>query len=106
MTEVFKTKVGDTAKAIRCLILPASRDLTGATVAFHMRSLGGANKTSAPALIVTATVTPTVEYSWLAADLDTAGEYEADFTVTYVSGKSETFPESGYVRVTIAERAT
>ena len=105
MTSVWRTKVGDNAKAIRCLLLPASRDLTGASVMFNMRARGGASVISSAGVVVTETGAPAVEYSWAPLDLANPGEFEADFTVTYANGKSETFPEAGYIAVVIGERA-
>ena len=105
MTLEWKTKVGDTAKALRCMILPLDRNLNGSTVVFNMMDGAGVNVISSPATIITPTGRPTVEYAWAPTDLDTAGIYRADFTITYLGGKAETFPEDGYIEVEVNERA-
>jgi hypothetical protein len=97
----FTIKRGDTAPAIRYALEPATVDLTGATVRFQMRARNGSVILDVGALVVTATGTPTVEYSWQAGDTATAGLYEAEFRVTYADGKIETFPNGGFIRVGI-----
>ena len=97
----FTMKRGDTAPAIRYALEPATVDLTGATVRFQMRARNGSVILDVGALVVTATGTPTVEYSWQAGDTATAGLYEAEFRVTYADGKIETFPNGSFIRVGI-----
>jgi len=45
-----------------------------------------------------------VQYSWVAANTDTPGEYRAKVKVTYTGGAIETFPNKGYFRVIVTER--
>lgn len=102
MRDTFYLKKGDTSPSLVYALSPDSVDLTGATVVFNMRLYGGANKVNrAAAVIVTATGTPTVRYDWQAANVDTAGFYEAEFEVTYAGGSVETFPNSDFIRVQI-----
>lgn len=102
MRECFYLKRGDTSPSLTYALDPATVDLTGATVRFNMRLTGGATKVNrAAAVIVTPTGTPTVRYNWQAADVDTAGFYEAEFEVTYSGGAVETFPNSDFIRVQI-----
>ena len=103
MTETFFIKRGDTSPAIRYLLDPATTVLSGATVRFQMRERGGAQVIDAPALVITATGQPTVQYNWLTADTVTAGQFEAEFRVVYTDGTIETFPNSGYIAVRITE---
>jgi hypothetical protein len=44
-----------------------------------------------------------VRYEWLAANTDTADEYEGEFQVTYANGKIQTFPNDGYIPVVITD---
>ena len=99
----FLIKRGDTSPAIRYALEPATVVLTGATVRFQMRARNGAVLMDVAALVVTATGTPTVEYSWQAGDTATAGLYEAEFRVTYADGKIETFPNDGFIPVRVTE---
>lgn len=99
MGEQFYIKQRDTAPAIRFALEPSSIVLTGATVRFFMRNRAGQVVVDAAALIVTATGTPTVEYSWQPGDTAAAGLYEAEFQVTYADGKIETFPNVGYIQI-------
>lgn len=101
--ETFFIKTGDTSPIIQYALLPVTVVLTGATVKFQMRTKGGAIVTDATAVIITATGTPTVEYSWQAADTATAGLYEAEFRVTYANGKIGTFPNNGFILINISE---
>jgi len=77
-------------------------NLTGASVRFHMRTLGGSTVVDAAATIVTA-ASGLVRYDWVAADTDTVGSYQAEFEVTYSDTTIETFPNSGYIRVEITD---
>lgn len=103
MSQVFKTKTGDTSPSIKYALLPTSVVLTGAAVTFTMTARGSSTPTvdGASANIVTATGTPTVSYDWQAGDTDNAGEYVAEFEVTYSDGSIETFPNDGYISIEI-----
>ena len=104
--ETFYIKRGDTSPAIRYALSPATVDLTGATVQFQMRARrprGGPPVIDAAAVVVTATGTPTVEYQWQDGETANAGEYQAEFEVTYTNGKIETFPNDEFILVKIAE---
>lgn len=42
-------------------------------------------------------------YSPAAADTDESGDFDAEVEVTYADGKRETFPNRGFIRVTIGD---
>lgn len=96
-------KRGDTSPSILYALLPATVDLTGATVRFNMRNkdTGAIKVNRAAAVVVTATGTPTVRYDWQAADTDIAAYYSAEFEVTYAGGSVETFPNADFIAVSI-----
>jgi hypothetical protein len=76
-------------------------NLTGSTVTFIMRLVGAASaKVNATATVVAAT-SGTVRYDWIAADTDTAGDYQAEWQVTDSAGRKRTFPTVGYITITV-----
>jgi hypothetical protein len=103
MGEPFYIKRRDTSPAIRFALIPATVDLTDASVRFYMRARNGAVVVDAAATVATPTGTPTVEYAWQPDDTATAGLYEAEFEVTYADGRIETFPNDGFIKVRMQE---
>ena len=103
MTETFYLKRGDTGPSIRLSLDGATQTLIGAEVTFQMRMRGGAQVIDAPAVIESFIGTPTVRYDWQPADTAAAGLFEAEMRVRYANGVIETFPNSGFVLVRIAE---
>lgn len=105
----FYVKQNDTAPSIRATLKDGDDDaidLTGASVRFHMRSIGGTSaKVDSAATIVTA-ASGIVQYDWVAADTDTVGTYQAEFEVTYSDTRIETFPNNGYIVVEITDDIT
>ena len=81
-------------------------DLTGATVVFHMATTPGAAPKVNAICTVSAPTTGVAQYDWLAADTDTAGDYVAEFQVTFASGKPATFPNGGNISITIVPDVT
>lgn len=104
MQNTFTIKQNDTGPRLLFALSPSDIDLTGATVRFSMRSRAGTVRVNrAAAVIVTPTGTPTVAYDWQAADTAVAETCDAEFEVTYSGGTVETFPNSGFIAVVIAD---
>lgn len=105
MSDIFQIKRGDTSSSLVYALDPASVVLTGATVRFSMRHrvTRVVKLSRVTARIVTATGAPTVAYDWQPGDTADAGGYEAEFEVTYAGGAIETFPNLGFIGVSIAE---
>ena len=102
----FYIKQNDTAPIIIVTLKDGNDvavDLTAASAVFKMRPVGQTTvKTSAAAIIHNADGGQ-VRYEWVAADTNTIGSYEAEFQVTFVDGKIETFPNSDFIRITITD---
>lgn len=76
-------------------------NLTGATVKFLMTSIvGNTPKVNATATVVNA-AQGQVAYVWGATDLDTEGEYEVEWEVTFGNGKKLTVPAADYDTITV-----
>jgi hypothetical protein len=79
-------------------------DITGATVVFHMRnSLDDSTKVSSGSVTSLSDAQGEVRYAWAAIDTDTAGNFEAEFQVTFSGGTIETFPNDDYINVIITD---
>jgi hypothetical protein len=90
-------KKGDTGKILRAQLRDSAGpvDLTGCLVRFLMRPVGAnspaSNKVDAPAALVTP-LTGEVKYEWLPVNIDTVGDYYAEFEVTFPTGNIMTWP--------------
>ena len=103
----FYMKQNDTTPAIRVDLVDANDqavNLTGSTVVFNMRvkpagtvKVNGASATGVDANL------GRVEYPWVAADTDTADDYEGEFQVTYAGGAVQTFPGRNYIAIHIVD---
>lgn len=106
----FYIKQNDTSPSIRAILKDGDEvpiDLTGATVRFHMRTIGGATvKVDADAEVVSPTTAGIVQYDWGNGDTDTVGTYQAEFEVTLDGGAVETFPNNGYITIEITDDIT
>lgn len=103
MEPYFEIDRGDTAPSLLYALLPTTVVLTGATVRFSMRDrISGVIKINrALAVIVTATVTPTVRYDWQTADTLLAAFCDGEFEVTYANNTVETFPADPKIDIRI-----
>ena len=96
---IFYIKRNDTKPSLSAILSQdgSAVDITGATVNFHMGDI-----IDTAAVIVNA-ATGSVRYDWAAVDTEKAGEFSAEFEVTFSDGKIETFPNVGYLRINIDE---
>tara|TARA_B100001093_G_C26816933_1_gene1010154 strand:- start:572 stop:895 length:324 start_codon:yes stop_codon:yes gene_type:complete len=78
-------------------------DLTGATVVFDMGDLDGNSVVSNGACTIIGEDTGRVRYGWVANDTANAGIFRGEFTVTFASGRIETYPNSTTIRIKIKD---
>jgi len=103
MTMAFSIKQNDTSPSLQAILKDASQtpiDLTGATVMFHMKSVGGTLKIDAE-MTITDSDNGVVQYDWVSGDTSTVGAYYVEFEVTYSDGGIETFPNTGSLPLVI-----
>ena len=101
----FSIRQNDTSPSLQALLKDADRnpiDLTGASVRFHMKAVGGAVKVDA-AMTVVDQDNGVVQYDWVTGDTDTVGTYNVEFEVTYSDGAIETFPNKGNLTVNVTK---
>lgn len=100
----FYIKQNDTSPALRRTLSTSDGaiNLTGAVVRFHMTKRPGVDplKVDAVATIVSA-AEGVVEYPWSVGDTDTAGNFEAEFEITFADGSVETVPNTENIRISI-----
>lgn len=102
----FTIKQGDRLPSIEATLAGADgpADLTGATVKFLMRTKG-----ASPTILIDAAATVvgavlgTVRYDWASGDTATIGKHQAEWEVTFSSGKKQTFPNTGYTTVQVVD---
>jgi hypothetical protein len=99
----FTIKRGDTSPALRFALLPENVSLTGATVRFQMRARRGSTVINRAAEILSVFEPAVVAHFWIPSDTDTPGRYEAEFRVIYLDGRTETFPNLGFIEVFVTE---
>lgn len=100
----FNIKQNDTSPTIRATLKGSdgeSVNLNNATVTFRMRSLSGSGGTVSGSANIFDPSEGVVEYIWLPSDTSVADSYQAEFEVVYSDNRSETFPNTGYIRVEI-----
>lgn len=99
----FSIKQNDTSPSLQAILKDGGLnpvDLTGASVRFHMKAVGGAIKVDA-AMTVVDQDNGIVQYDWEAGDTDTVDTYAVEFEVTYSDGAIETFPNKGNLAVNV-----
>lgn len=79
-------------------------DISGATVVFHMRNTADDSvKITSGVVTILSSTLGQVRYGWSAANTDTAGNFEAEFQVTFSGGGIQTFPSDTYIDVIITD---
>jgi len=73
----------------------------GATFIMYTKAEVPVEKVNASANIVGDPDEGCLEYQWAASDVDTEGEFLAEFDVDYGDGETMTLPENGNILVTI-----
>lgn len=71
------------------------------SVHFRMRAPNSATYKVDAAAVITDPFNGQVTYTWATPDTDTAGEYLADWLVTFSDGRSETFPNAGALTIEV-----
>ncbi len=103
----FFIKKNDTLKDLTATLRDgdfAVVDLTGITaIVFNMRDASGTVKIDNVTAAVVVAASGTVKYEWVAADTDTAGEFDGEFEVTFGAGGILTFPNATDIRITIRD---
>ena len=98
-------KQGDRLPALRMQLVDASGapiDLTGASVAFRMRSTSGSLVTLTGTASVVDAASGTVQFAWGVGDTATVGGYIAEWACTF-AGSTLTAPTNGYVTVQVVD---
>jgi hypothetical protein len=101
---MFYIKQNDTSPAIRVIVKDADGvviNVTGASVMFHMTEIGSSTPAVDAAGAVVDGTAGVIEYQWETGDTADAGNYNAEFQVTYVDSTIETFPNNTYIKVKI-----
>ena len=100
----FYIKEGDVLLKIEATLKDendAVVDLTGAAVIFKMKGRTSVTIKVDAAATIDDAVNGKVSYTWAAGDTDTAGDYHAEFEVTFTGGSVLTFPNDGYLEIKI-----
>ena len=104
-SNIFYMKQNDTAPAIRATLSDSDGiavDLTDATVRFLMKTQSNILTANGAATILDS-ANGVVQYAWEVGDTMNEGTHLAEFEVTYSSGKVESFPNRGYIKVKVTK---
>lgn len=104
MAVQFSIKQGDTLPPIRSILKDAANNVVplpvGTTVKFHLKKVSGSIKVDAAATIVDVP-TAEVKYDWVDGDTDEAGDFVAEWEVTYSGGGTLSVPNTTDIEVKI-----
>lgn len=101
----FTIKQNDTSPSISAILKGADReviDLSGATVRFNMknRRTGELIVDGRECTVIDATAGQ-VRHDWQAGDTATSGLFNAEFEITFSSGKIESVPNGSHIQIKI-----
>lgn len=102
----FTIKQNDTSPAILATLQDADGNainLVGASVKFNMRNVHGSSALVSASADVTDAESGAVKYAWSVGDTSESGNMYAEFEVTYSDGAIETFPNDGYIDITVVK---
>lgn len=105
----FGIKQNDTAPNIMGILKDENDeviDISGASVRFHMSDYAGEEVMIDAEAAIEDAENGVVYYDWQEGDTAEAGEFKAEFEVTYSDGKVETFPNEGYIIIAISEEVS
>ncbi len=106
MAEKYYIKVGDYGQTITATCKDSAGvavDLSGAAeVRFHMGLEGATAEVDAAASVVGDGTAGQVSYTFAEGDTDTAGDYRAEFEVSWATAVI-TFPNDSYITVKVSE---
>ena len=100
----FNIKQNDTSPQILASLKDGAgnaRDITGASVRFHMKRIGATTASVTSDATIINAAAGTVRYAWQSGDTSTAGSFQAEFQVTFATGAIETFPNDGSIAIEI-----
>lgn len=84
---------------------PEVEDLTNASsIKFLLRRIGASVATvDASASVLGTPTLGMVRYTWATGNLDTSGKYRAEFEVTFVGGRKQTYPAEDYLPIVVSD---
>ena len=100
----YTKKSGDNLPTIQATFVDAdgtNPDITGSTVLLLVKPSGG-SVVSFTATLVTP-VSGVVSYTWLDGELNTPGNYSAEWEVTLVGGQVITYPNNGRFSIKVVD---
>ncbi|MBT4995828.1 MAG: hypothetical protein HOM88_05090 [Hellea sp.] len=105
MAASFYIKQNDTAPSIEAVLTDATgraRSMTNASaIKFHMTSEGGTSIVTDGLGAVVNASKGIVKYDWQPGDTANTGIHSAEFQIDYTNGTSETFPNTGYIKIIV-----
>jgi hypothetical protein len=102
MSGIFQLKRNDTSPAL-LYELDRAVNLIAASVVFNMKEPDGTVVVNRAAGSVESSDPPVLRYNWDPEDSAAAGVYLGEFEVTYADSTVETWPNEGFIEVTIDE---